>query len=194
MLVLGLFHFSLANGGIKLHASPPHNDFKQRVEQFGAGTELKLKLTGGDSVRGSVENIGDDSFSLVSKEDGTVREIAYAELKNVRYPKRGYTAQSVPDAAAAKRMVVQLGVGEHIMVKVNPTQKVRGHIREIQEDHFVIQPDGQTANLRVPYDSIWKVNKNLSFGATLAIVVGIAAAVVLILVLSGEDEIDVLPN
>jgi len=89
---------------------------------------------------------------------------------------------------------VQLGVGQHIMVKVSPTQKVRGHIREIHDDHFVIQPDGEPSTLRVPYNSIWKVNKNISFGATVAIVVGIAAAVVLILVLSGEDEIDVLPD
>jgi hypothetical protein len=80
------------------------------------------------------------------------------------------------------------------MVKVSPTQKVRGHIREIQENYFVIQPDGQTETIDVPYSSVWKINKNLSFGATVAIVVGIAAAVVLILVLSGEDEVDVLPN
>jgi hypothetical protein len=91
-------------------------------------------------------------------------------------------------------MVVQLGVGEHIMVKVSPTQKVRGQIREIHDDHFVVAPDGQKETLQVPYSSVWKVNKNLSFGATVAIVVGIAAAVVLILVLSGEEDVDVLPN
>jgi hypothetical protein len=80
------------------------------------------------------------------------------------------------------------------MVKVSPTQKVRGHIREIHDDHFVVAPDGKTETVQVPYNSVWKVNKNLSFGATVAIVVGIAAAVVLILVLSGEEDVDVLPN
>jgi hypothetical protein len=80
------------------------------------------------------------------------------------------------------------------MVKVSPTEKVRGHIVEIHDDHFIILPDRQTSTLNVPYSSIWKVNKNLSAGATLAILAGIGAAVVLILVLSGEDEIDVLPN
>ena len=176
-----------------MQAAPPP-DLKQRVEQFGVGTELKLKLQNGTKLRGSVENIGEDSFTVVSKEDGATRQVAFSELKNVNYPKRGYKTEDTPDPVSAKRMVVQLGVGEHIMVKVSPTQKVRGHIREIHENHFVIQPDGETATLRVPYSSIWKVNKNISFGATIAIVVGIAAAVVLILVLSGEDEIDVLPN
>jgi ribosome maturation factor RimP len=194
LLALGLVHLSLMSGGAKLHAASPHTDFKQRVEQFGVGTELKIKLAGGDNVRGQVESIGDDSFLLLPKDEGAPREIAFNDLKKVRYPKRGYKAEAAPDGAAAKRMVVQLGVGEHIMVKVSPTEKVRGHIRAIQDDHFLIQPDGQTDTMAVPYDSIWKVNKNISFGATVAIVVGIAAAVVLILVLSGKDDVDVLPD
>jgi ribosome maturation factor RimP len=193
-LVLGLLHFCLGSGGMNLRAAPPATALKQRIEQFGVGTELKLKLNGGDNVKGRVESIGNDSFLLAPNDDGAPREIAYNQLQNVRYPKRGYKAEDAPDAAAAKRMVVQLGVGEHIMVKVSPTQKVRGHIREIHDDHFVVAPDGQKETLQVPYNSVWKVNKNLSFGATVAIVVGIAAAVVLILVLSGEEDVDVLPN
>lgn len=193
VLALGLFHLSFVSGAGRLQAAPPP-DLKQRVEQFGVGTELKLKLQNGTKLRGSVEAIAEDSFTVVSKEDGATRQVAFNDLKNVSYPKRGYKTEDTPDPVAAKRMVVQLGVGQHIMVKVSPTQKVRGHIREIHDNHFVIQPDGETATLQVPYSSIWKVNKNISFGATIAIVVGIAAAVVLILVLSGEDEIDVLPN
>lgn len=193
VLALGLFHLSLISGVDKLQAAPPP-DLKQRVEQFGVGTELKLKLQNGEKLRGSVETIAQDSFTVVSKEDGATRQVAFHDLEKVSYPKRGYKTDDTPDPAAAKRMVVQLGVGQHIMVKVSPTQKVRGHIREIHDDHFVIQPDGQISTMQVPYSSIWKVNKNISFGATIAIVVGIAAAVVLILVLSGEDEIDVLPN
>jgi len=194
-LTLSLFHFSLFSTTPRLEAASPQPDLKQRVEQFGVGTELNLKLKSGEKLRGSVESIGDDSFIVAAKDNGAPREIAFNDLEKVRYPKRGYkSGGATPDAAAAKRMVVQLGVGEHIMVKVSPTEKVRGHIRAIYDDHFVIQPDGQTSTLQVPYNSIRKVNKNLSFGATLAIVIGIAAAVVLILVLSGEDEIDVLPN
>lgn len=194
ILALGLLHISLASGGAKLRAASSPAALKQRVEQFGVGTELKVKLAGGDNLRGQVESIGEDSFLLAAKDGGAPREIAYSELKDLNYPKRGYKTDSAPDPAAAKRMVVQLGVGEHIMVKVSPTEKVRGHIREIHDSHFVIQPDGEAQTREVPYSSIWKVNKNMSFGATMAIVVGIAAAVVLILVLSGEDEIDVLPN
>jgi ribosome maturation factor RimP len=192
-----MIHLSLVSAAPNLRAAstqPTQDEFRQRVEQFGIGTELKLKLQNGEKLRGAVESIGTDSFVLVPKDEAAPREVAFHDLKSLRYPSRGYEAQAAPDPLSARRMVVQLGVGEHIMVKLGPEQKVRGHIREIHDDHFVVLPDGQSNTIRVPYDSVWKVNKNLSFGATIAIVVGIAAAVVLILVLSGEDEIDVLPN
>jgi hypothetical protein len=194
ILILALVHSPFLNGASKLDVGDGQPALRQRIEQFGVGTELKVKLADGTKLRGLVEEIGKDSFLLVAKDDGASREIAYNELDKLSYPKRGYKAEGTPDAAAAKRMVVQLGVGEHIMVKVGPTQKVRGHIREINDAYFVVQPDGQTQTLQVPYNNIWKINKNLSFGATIAIVVGIAAAVILILVLSGEEEVDVLPN
>jgi hypothetical protein len=187
-LVLGIFHLSLVNA-----ATPPAN-LKHRVEQFGVGTDLKLKFKTGQTFRGSVASIGDDSFVVTAKEGGASREIAFNELKTVNYPKRGYKADGMPDPVAAKRMVVQLGVGKHIMVQVSPTEKVRGHIAEIRDHDFTILPDGATSTRDVPYNGIWKVNKNLSFGATVAIVALIAATVVLVLVLTGEEDVDVLPN
>jgi hypothetical protein len=192
--ILGLIHPFLAADASPLHAAPRYQDLRQLVQQFGVGADLKVKLAGGDSLRGSVQAIGRDSFLLGPISGAAPREIAYEELENVRYPHRAYTAEEAPDPAAAKRMVVQLGVGEHIMVKVSPTQKVRGYIRAVGEDHFVIQPDRQTTMLEIPYSDVWKVHKNLSFGATVAIVVGIAAVTVLILVLSGSDDVDVLPG
>ena len=187
-LVLGVFHLSL------LSATTPPANLKHRVEQFGVGTDLKLKFKTGQTFRGSVASIGEDSFVVTAKEEGGSREIAFNELKTVNYPKRGYKAESTPDPVAARRMVVQLGVGEHIMVQVSPTEKVRGHIAEIRDHDFAILPDGETSTRDVPYSGIWKVNKNLSFGATVAIVALIAAAVVLVLVLTGEEDVDVLPN
>jgi preprotein translocase subunit YajC len=73
---------------------------------------------------------------------------------------------------------------------VGSTQQVRGHIHQIDNDYFVIQPDGQTQTLQVPYNNILKVNKNLSLGAKIAIVGGIAAAVVLIVVLSVASRLE----
>jgi len=75
-----------------------------------------------------VERIGEKSFFLAGKDDDAAsREITYNELDKLSYPKRGYQAEDNPDAVAAKRMVVQLGIGERIMVKVGPTQKARSH-------------------------------------------------------------------
>jgi ribosome maturation factor RimP len=193
-MILCLFHLSVVSAAAEVQGGSAPAGLQRRVEQFGVGTDLVIKLRTGEKLRGSVDSIGGDSFVVTSNKDGTSRQIAFHDLQSVRYPKRGYKAEGRPDAAAAKRMVVQLGVGEHIMVQVSPTEKIRGHIVQIQEDHFVIRPDGQTRTVDVPYSAIWKVNRNLSFGATLAIVTGIAAAAVLILVLSGEEDINVLPD
>lgn len=190
ILILALVHSGLLNGASKPHVGDSQFPLRQRIEQFGVGTELKVKLADGTKLRGLVERIGEESFFLAAKDDAASREIMYNELDKLSYPKRGYKAEDNPDAAAAKRMVVQLGIGEHIMVKVGPTQKVRGHIRQIDDDYFVIQPDGQTQTLQVPYNHIPKVNKNLSLGAKIAIVGGIAAAVVLIVVLSVASQLE----
>jgi hypothetical protein len=92
-LLLGLLHFSLGSAGMNLRAAPPANELKQRIEQFGVGTELKLKLNGGDNVRGRVESIGNESFLLATNDNAAPREIAYNQLQNMRYPKRGYKAE-----------------------------------------------------------------------------------------------------
>ncbi len=191
-VVAGLLHLCVLSGGVKLQAKelPNPDVLKQRVEQFGVGTELKVKLANGQDLRGAVESVGAETFVVALNENGGSREVSYDELRKVNYPKRGYKAEGHPDPIAAKRMVVQLGVGEHIMVQTGPDTKLRGHIREIHDDHFVILPDHQNAAVQVPYNSILKVNKNLSLGGTIAVLVGIAAVVAVILILTNnEDEI-----
>jgi hypothetical protein len=118
-VVAALIHLGLVTSGVRLQAKelPNPDVLKHRVEQFGVGTELKVKLSNGQAVRGSVESVGDESFVVALKDNGGSREVSYDELQKVNYPSRGYKAQGHPDPAAAKRMVVQLGVGEHIMVQ-----------------------------------------------------------------------------
>jgi len=140
ILILALVHAPFLNRASKLHVGDGQPSLRQRIEQFGVGTEVKVKLADGTKLRGLVERIDKESFLLAGKGDGASREIAYSDLDKLSYPKRGYKTEGTPDPVAAKRMVVQLGVGEHIMVKVGPTQKVRGHIREINNDYFVVQP------------------------------------------------------
>lgn len=191
-LLAGLFHLLLLDAGWRLRAeniSHP-NLLRRQVEQFGAGAELKLKLNDGEKLRGAVQTIGDETFVLALKRDNTLREIEYDDLKKVRYAKRGYKADGHPDPVEARRMVMALGVGKHIMVKVPPKRKIRGHIQQIGQDHFTVLPDGQTHPVQVPYSDVLKVNQNLTVGATIAILAGIAAAVfVTILILDKEDEV-----
>ena len=129
ILIAALVHSPVLNAASKPNVGDGKPPLRQRIEQFGVGTELKVKLADGTKLRGLVERIDQESFLLAAKDNGASREIAYNQLDRLSYPKRGYNAEgSTPDASAAKRMVVQLGVGEHIMVKVGPdSQSPRSH-------------------------------------------------------------------
>ncbi len=83
-----------------------------------------------------------------------------------------------------------LGVRQHIMVKFDGDYVLHGNITAIESDQFTILPDKQQAPVEVAYNSVQNVHKNLSAGATIAIVVGIAAAVVILAaLLTGSDTV-----
>jgi hypothetical protein len=192
LLALSLIQLSLPHDAA-FAAGAKSAELKRQVEQYGVGTDLKIKLASGEQLRGSVDSVGSDVFLLSPTGEDAQLEIAYTDLNKVDYPYRSYEAEGTPDPAAARRMVVKLGINEHIMVKTASTE-THGFIRDIQDNYFVIQPDGEALTKNVGYGEIQKVHKNLGVGGTIAIVVGIAAVVALILVLSGEDDVDVLPD
>src|SRR5688572_25097868 len=97
ILILALVHSPSLNGASKLHVGDGQPPLRQRIEQFGVGTELKVKLADGTKLRGLIERIGQESFLLAAKDDGASREIAYNELHKLRYPRRGYKAEGTPD-------------------------------------------------------------------------------------------------
>jgi hypothetical protein len=90
LMVLGIFHLTVVSDSGLLQASTSQPDIKRRVQQFGVGTELKLKLRSGEKIRGSVDSITEDGFTLTSKKDASPRQIAFNDLENATYPKRGY--------------------------------------------------------------------------------------------------------
>ena len=69
ILILTLVHSGLLNGASKPHLGDSQFLLRQRIEQFGVGTELKVKLADGTKLRGLVERIGEESFFLAAKDD-----------------------------------------------------------------------------------------------------------------------------
>ncbi|HEX5734576.1 MAG TPA: hypothetical protein VF131_17205 [Blastocatellia bacterium] len=83
-----------------------------------------------------------------------------------------------------KSGILKLGVGEQarVTVKMNNKTKVAGYISEIQNDHFVVKDANSSSTTTIAYASVAQVKgNNLSTGAKIAIWVGVAVAVAIIL-------------
>jgi hypothetical protein len=93
------------------------NSVKQQVEQIGVGAEVKLKLAGGEKLRGDIQAIDDQGFVLDSGQQASHRRLTYDQVARVMLASLVYRATGVPDPIAAGRVVAGLGVGHHIVVK-----------------------------------------------------------------------------
>ncbi len=175
-LIIFLLHFSWLQAAPLPNALPP----KEKVDLFGVGAKIKLQLADGQKLRGSIEAITDETFSLTPGIGEPRREIAYTEVADLQLAKRVYRAHNQPDPTQAKRVVVALGVGKHIVVKTTAGKEFHGHIQIIESDHFIMLPDQAASPVQIAYTEVRYVEKNLSLGSTIVLVVLIAAAVVVV--------------
>jgi hypothetical protein len=75
-----------------------------------------------------------------------------------------------------RSQILKLGVGEEtkLEVKLKDKTKLKGHIREAGEDHFVLVEAGTNRAVTVPYDQVQQgKGQNLGTGAKILIVVGV---------------------
>ena len=74
-LVFFLSHFSFLQA-----ATPPNPvSLKEKVDLFGVGAKVKLRLADGEKLRGSIETITDETFSFNPGPGALQRQIAYID-------------------------------------------------------------------------------------------------------------------
>jgi ribosome maturation factor RimP len=156
------------------------SSIKQQVQQIGVGAEVKLKLAGGEKVRGNIQAVDDQGFVLDSGQQASHRRINYDQVARVTLTSLVYRAPGVPDPIAASRVVLGLGAGHHIVVKTTEGKEYHGNIQVIGEDHFVIVPDHQTGSVQIAYTQVRYVEQNLSKAAKITIVVGVILVVAVV--------------
>ena len=168
----------------------PSTATAESVRLLGEGAEVKIKLADGLKVKGVIESFGDDGLVLNTKRRPSPRTIDYAQIAQLKPAKRSYKASGEPDPVEARRAVVGLGVGHHVMVKQVSNLELHGNIQTIGMESFTMLPDHQQAPVEIAYSDVKVVHKNLSAGATLAVVIGVVAAAALIAVfLTGSDTV-----
>ena len=172
----------LGDLAVSLQAEVPPNPTltKQQVDRWGVGAEVKVKLAGGKNLRGAISGIEDESFLLVNGQKASPKRVGYAEVAELKLAKNLYRTAGQPDPLAALRVVEALGVGRHAVVKTTAGQEYHGNIQAIDRDQFTLLPDHQSQPVQIAYNDVQQVGPNLSKGAIIAIIVGAAAAAVVI--------------
>jgi len=154
---------------------------QQQVTGLGVGADVKVKLTDGRKLRGRIQAIADQNFQLALKREATPEAIAYDQVSELRLTDLYYKAKGDPEAIEARRTVVGLGIGKHVLVKYGNGRKIRGTIEMIDTDHFVVLGDHQSTSLQVSYDDTWQAQPNLSRTAKMLIGVGVFLTFIVIL-------------
>ena len=154
---------------------------QRQITGLGVGADVKVKLADGKKLRGNIEAIADQSFELALKRDGTSEAIAYDQIAELRLADLYYKAKGGPDPTQARRTVVGLGIGKHVLVKYGNGKKVRGTVEMIDAGHFTVLTDHQSSSLQVSYDDTWQAQPNLS--RTTKMLIGVAVFLGFIVVL-----------
>jgi small nuclear ribonucleoprotein (snRNP)-like protein len=154
---------------------------QQQVTDLGVGADVKVKLADGKKLRGQIQAIADQSFQLALKREGTSEAIAYDQVAELRLTDLYYKAKGGPDATEARRTVLGLGIGKHVLVKYRNGMKIRGTIDMIDTDYFAVLGDHQSTSLQVSYADTWLAQPNLSRFAKMLIGVGVFLIFIVIL-------------
>jgi len=157
------------------------SSIKQQVQQIGVGAEVKLRLAGGEKVRGNIAAMDDHGFVLDSGKQASHRRINYDQVARVTLASLVYRATGVPDPIAATRVVMGLGAGHHIVVKTTAGKEYHGNIQVIGEDRFVMVTDHPATSVPIAYTQVHYVEQNLSKRAKIAIVVGVILVVAVVI-------------
>src|SRR5438552_1100434 len=114
-LVFCLFQLSVIQS-LKAAVVPDPAALKQQLDLFGSGAKLELTLADGRKLRGSVEEIDRDGFLFLSRKSQPAARIEYGQLTGMKLTQRRYRASGHPDSDQARRVVLALGVGKHVVV------------------------------------------------------------------------------
>jgi ribosome maturation factor RimP len=171
----------IVSGQTKSIADPIQT--RQLVSDLGVGADVKVKLESGKKYRGLIQAIQEEGFELALTQDQMPQSLSYDQIAELKLAAVYYKTKTKPDPVEARRTVVGLGVGKHVMARNGRGIEVHGNIQEINADYFTVLADHQQVPLKIAYTDTWQVEPNLSRTAKILIGVGVAVGVFAFLVI-----------
>jgi small nuclear ribonucleoprotein (snRNP)-like protein len=147
------------------------------LSELGRGAQIKLKLVDGSKLRGQVESIGSEGFVFKAASGSSGHSIDYENIVDLDPAKRVYRSRSERDPVEARRVAVALGLGHHVLTRVQNGTTYRGHIEGIDLQHLSLRLDRSGQSIAIPYSEIDHLEQNLSALAKVGIVAGIGAGI-----------------
>lgn len=153
---------------------------KRRLEEFGPGADVKLRLADGSKRRGLIGQTRVDGFELRLAQTAAVQDFEYAQVASIELTSRVYRSNAGRDPVAAHRVALALGPGHHVLTRVRVGKTYRGHIDSVDPEGFTVLLDHTKKSITIPYAEIDHLEQNLSRAAKIGIVAAIAGGVALL--------------
>ena len=170
----------------RLLAATPTNPaaIREQARLLGAESVVSVSLTSGEHIRGSIVAVAVDSFDLLVGPGGRLQRLLYSDITRLKFEKSTYRSAGSVDVDQVRRVVAGLGVGQHIAVKVTSGKTFRGHIRAMNDANFRLVLDRGAESIDVAYTNVFRLGPNPSRTAKIAIAVGVAVGIWVIIVLT----------
>ncbi len=150
-------------------------EFREKVERMGLGAEIRVEMRGGSNpviYEGTIDEIAAENFSLNMK--GQMQPIQYHQVQTVTLKAREYKTLGQPDPVRARRIAVDMGIGQKVKVKLVSNELLTGTIQFIEKENFVVSSNGKPVT--VAYGDVREIKKKkFPAWAKGAIAAGIAA-------------------
>jgi small nuclear ribonucleoprotein (snRNP)-like protein len=165
--------------------------FRQKVEQLGAGAEVRVTLKDQrQSLRGTVESFDDSAFRLRPGRGGEQQTVRYVDVWVLEFTKTKYHADglSSSDPVTARRVAVELGVGSKVEVQLANNEKLEGKLGGVSDEGIILKQakGSQIEERKIAFAEIKSIKTARSTGGSIGLTVlvglGVLVGVVLILV------------
>ena len=162
------------------HHGPQSEPDQTASGSIRSGRESKVELTNGKKFKGSIQSIEHGGFLLAAPKAGSPTRVPYGEVAQLNLAKNTYKATGQPDSVAVKRVVAELGVAHHIMVKTSEAKEYHGNIVAIEAESFTVLPDHTAAPVQIAYNNVQQMGPNMSKWGWIGI--GMLAGIVVVVI------------
>ncbi len=129
---------------------------KAKVTALGIGAVIKAQLRFG-MYQGQIVEIQDQAFVL--DENGKKNLVRYDEVLKIALAESKYRAQGAVDPNRVHQVVVDMGIGKEVVVRLVSKKTIRGKIGAIQDKSFTILDPKAGVSTPVTYSAVLEINR-----------------------------------